>query len=76
MEPTPALVAQIFAEKVARARAMAPEEKLLEGPRLFDRAMRVMADGIRDRYPDLDEAGVEEMLRTYLDRLDRLERRR
>jgi hypothetical protein len=76
MEPTSILVTQIYGEKVARARAMSPEDKFLEGPRLFDSAARVMADGIRDRYPDLDDEGVQRMLRTYLDRLDRLERRR
>jgi hypothetical protein len=76
MKPTGSLVARIFAEKVARARAMSLEEKFLEGPRLFDSATRVMAEGIRDRYPDLDDEGVQRMLRTYLDRLDRLERRR
>jgi hypothetical protein len=76
MEPTATLVARIFAEKVARARAMSPEDKFLEGPRLFDSATRVMAEGIRDRYPDLDDEGVQRMMRSYLDRLDRLERRR
>lgn len=76
MEPTSSLVAQIFAEKVARARAMSPEDKFLEGPRLFDSATRVMAEGIRDRYPDLDDNGVQRMVRSYLERLDRLEQRR
>ena len=28
----------LYREEVARARAMRPDEKLLEGPRLFDRA--------------------------------------
>jgi hypothetical protein len=76
MEPTSSLVGHILAEKVARAQAMSPEDKFLEGPRLFDSATRVMADGIRDRYPELDDDGVERMLRVYLDRLDRVERRR
>lgn len=76
MEPTANLVAQIFSEKIARARAMSPEDKFLEGPRLFDSATRVMTEGIRDRYPELDDDGVQRMLRTYLERLDRLERRR
>ena len=76
MEPTSTLVAQMFGERVARARAMSPEDKFLEGPRLFDSATRVMADGIRDRYPDLDDEGVQRTLRMYLERLDRLERRR
>ena len=76
MEPNSSLIGQIFAEKVARARAMSSEDKFLEGPRLFEDATRVMADGIRDRYPELDDEGVQRMLRSYLDRLDRLERRR
>ncbi len=76
MKPTAALVGQIFAEKAPRPREMSDEDKFLEGPRLFDSAMRVMAAGIRDRYPELDDQGVQRMLRTYLDRLDRLERRR
>jgi len=75
MKPSTALIGQIFAEKVARAREMSHEDKFFEGPRLFDSAMQVMAAGIRDRYPDLDEQAVHRMLRTYLDRLDRLERR-
>ncbi|NOT28134.1 MAG: hypothetical protein HOP16_18795 [Acidobacteria bacterium] len=39
----------LYREEVARARAMSPAEKLLEGPRLFDRAYRLMADGVRYR---------------------------
>jgi hypothetical protein len=41
----------LYREEVARARAMSPGEKLLEGPRLFERACRIMADGIRHRHP-------------------------
>ena len=48
----------LYREEVARARAMSPEDKVLEGPRLFDRACRVMRDGIRHQHPDLDDAGV------------------
>jgi hypothetical protein len=40
------------------------------------RRRRARAAGIRDRYPHLDDAGVQQMLRTYLDRLDWLKRRR
>jgi hypothetical protein len=76
MEPTREIVDRLSAEEVARARAMSPEEKLLEGPRLFDRACRVMADGIRHRHPELDEDGVRAKLLAYLDRIDALEPRR
>jgi hypothetical protein len=64
----------LYREEVARARAMSPEDKLLEGPRLFERACRVMRDGIRHQHPDLDDAGVMALLRARLDRVSALER--
>lgn len=48
---------------------MRPEDKLLEGPRLFERACRVMADGIRQTRPELDETGVRALLANRLARL-------
>jgi hypothetical protein len=62
-------------DEIARARAMAPDEKLLEGPRLFERACRVMADGIRHEHPELDDRGVRLLLAARLSRLDTLDRR-
>jgi len=70
-----ALTGELYREEVARARATRPEEKLLEGPRLFDRACRVMADGIRHQHPELDEAGVRALLAARLARLRAIERR-
>lgn len=70
-----ALLAEaLYREEVARARAMSPEDKLLEGPRLFERACRVMRDGIRHQHPDLDDAGVLALLRERLDLVSALER--
>ena len=63
----------LFREEVARARAMSPAEKLLEGPRLFDRACRVMADGVRHRHPDLDDAAVLARVEAQLNRLRTLD---
>ncbi len=54
---------------------MKPEEKLLEGPRLFERACRLMADGIRHQHPDFDEASVRALLASRLTRLQTIERR-
>ena len=71
---TVALAQALYREEVTRARAMSPDETVLEGPRLFDRACRVMADGIRHQYPDLDEDGVLAMLRQRLDRVSAVER--
>jgi hypothetical protein len=74
MTPIATLAETLYREEVARARAMSPEDKLLEGPRLFDRACRVMMDGIRHQHPELDDAGVHALLRERLDRVSALER--
>jgi hypothetical protein len=65
----------LYAEEVARARAMSPEDKLLEGPRLFDRACRLMAAGIRHEHPQLDEAAVKALVIQRLAIADRLDGR-
>lgn len=64
----------LYAEEVARARAMAPADRLLEGPRLFDRAYRVMSDGVRHQHPELDDDGVRQLIEARLARLRALER--
>lgn len=69
-----ALADALYWDEVARARAMTDAERLLAGPRLFERACRVMADGIRHEHPDLDDAGVAALLKQRLDRLRALER--
>jgi hypothetical protein len=74
MEPSKELIDSIYREKVLRARATAPEEKLLAGAQLFDMACRTMRDGIRHDYPDADDERVEQILRERLDLLERLER--
>ena len=73
MESIAVVADVLYREEVVRARAMAPEDKLLEGPRLFERACRVMCDGIRHRHPDLDDAGVQALLASRLDRVRSLE---
>ena len=67
------LVETLYREEVARARSMSPEDKLLEGPRLFDRACRVMADGIRHRHPEFDDEAVQAQVAEHLSRLRALE---
>lgn len=66
MAALPALADALYREEVARARAMAPADKLLEGPRLFDRACRLMADGVRHRHPDLNDDEVLARVRAQL----------
>jgi hypothetical protein len=65
----------LYAEEVARARAMSPGDKLLEGARLFERACRLMLDGIRHQHPELDAQGADALLADRLARLRALERR-
>ncbi len=66
MQPTKELIDQLYRERVEAARRMSPEEKLLAGPRLFERSCRIMADGIRDEFPEADERRVNEILRERL----------
>ena len=73
MEPTQPLLDALDRDRVLRARAMSPEDKLLAGARLFDCASRIMADGIRDEYPDADEDRVLQILRQRLAQIRRLE---
>ena len=75
MPSIPALTDLLYREEIVRARAMSPEEKLLEGPRLFQRAYRLMVEGIRHQYPELDDIGVEALLRSRLERIRVLEDR-
>lgn len=73
MGPTQELVDSIYRERVLRARQTPAEEKMLDGPRLFDFCCRIMADGIRDQYPEADEQRVQEILHARLALLRRLE---
>jgi hypothetical protein len=73
MEPSQELIDQLYRERVDRARAMPPEEKLFLGLRLYDRSCRIMADGIRDEFPDAAEDRVQVILRDRLAMIRRLE---
>ncbi len=73
MEPSKELFDDLYRERVLRARRTPPEQKLLEGARLFDLTCRIMRDGIRDEYPGADEQRVEEILAQRLALLRRLE---
>ncbi len=76
MEPSKELLDAIYRDRVLRARAMPPEEKLLDGARLFEMACRITRDGIRYQFPDADECQVEEILAAHLALRTRLERGR
>ena len=71
--PSKELADAVFRDRVRAARSMPPEEKLLAGARLFDRSCRIMADGIRDEFPDADEQRVQQILLERLELIRRLE---
>lgn len=74
MGPTQELVDELYRERVRRARATPPEQRLLDGIRLFELACRIMMDGIRDEHPGADEGQVQDLLTQRFDLLRRLER--
>ena len=73
MEPTRELVDELYREQIRRARATPPEQRLLDGIRLFEFACRIMTDGIRDQNPGADESRVLDILAQRFDLLRRLE---
>ena len=73
MEPSKELIAEIYRERVRRARETPPAEKLLAGLALFELSAGITADGIRSQYPDADERRVREILRQRLALARRLE---
>lgn len=62
MEPTQDLIDDLYRERILRARAASPEEKLLDGPRLFDRVCAIMKDGIRMQFPNSSDEEVQRIL--------------
>ena len=50
----------IFADKVCRARATPIEQKLAEGPQLFDLNCQVIKAAIRSQFPEFSDEQVEQ----------------
>ena len=73
MEPSDEMIDQLFRERILRARATPPEEKLSDGPRLFDRLCRTMKDGIRTQFPNATEEDVRRILIERLEIARKLE---
>ena len=59
----------IYRERVLRARQTPPEERLLDGVRLFDQAIDRMRLGVQLQYP---VAGPEEIERRLVQRIQKL----
>ncbi|HYF35100.1 MAG TPA: hypothetical protein VD994_07430 [Prosthecobacter sp.] len=70
MEPAiQPLADAIYADKVRRARAAPPNQKMGWGPELFHEACERMAMGIRAQVPHFTPAEVQDQLRRRLARL-------
>ena len=64
--PTQELIDELFLDKIRAARTMSPEDRLLAGPRLFERSCRIMLDGLRDENPRADEAQLQDLFNKRL----------
>lgn len=60
------LAAEIYREKVLRSRAMTPDERLMEGFRLFHEALTFTKAGVADELGTTDETIImAEVLRRF-----------
>ena len=73
MESIQELADDIFRERVLRARAMSPEDKLSSGFELFEFACEITRAGIRHQFPHAAEGDVEHILAQRLALKERLE---
>jgi hypothetical protein len=73
MEPEPRKVNDAYRREIQRAKQTPGGEKMMEGLRLFDRACKVMAEGIRRTHPYADDAEVLAIIRRRMRIVDRLE---
>lgn len=73
MQPTHALIDDIYAEKVRRARSTPIEQKLEAGPMLFEMAREAVRSGILAQFPTATAEEVESKLQQRLALAARLE---
>lgn len=62
-----------FWRQVERAKRMTPQERVREGLQLFDRALSLMAAGIRHQFPDATEEEVCQIRRERLAKVRSIE---
>ena len=72
---TQRLIDELYREELREARAMAPEQKLLLGEELFAYACSITMTGIRNQFPDADEAEQRRILEQRLELQRKLEAR-
>lgn len=64
--PYAKIAEDIYRERILRARAASPENKILAGQRLFDAACEITLIGIRHEFPAYSEEQCREVLRDRL----------
>jgi hypothetical protein len=70
---TQRLIDELYREELRDARAMPPEQKLLLGEELFNYACSITLLGIKNQFPDADEAEQRRILDQRLNLQRRLE---
>lgn len=76
VEPTKELIADLHRDRIAVAREMTPEQRMLAGGELFDEMVERMVAGIRMQFPDATPEEVDRHLEHRLAVTRRLENRR
>jgi hypothetical protein len=72
---TQRLIDELYREELREARAMSPEQKLLLGEELFTYACSITMAGIRNQFPEADEAERRRILEQRLKLQRKLEGR-
>jgi hypothetical protein len=73
MESIRELADEIYKERVLRSRRTPIEQKIAAGGELFEGVCERMADGLRHENPGADDATIQELLRSRLALVRRLE---
>ena len=76
MESIKELADEIYRERVLRARATPPEQKLLDAFRLLEFGCRIMLDGVRNENPEANESRILEIFARRFEIIRKLEQTR
>ncbi len=62
--------------RVQASSGLSPEERILAGIKQSELAIRVVEDGLRDQYPDADEAAIASLLLERVRLMKKIQNRR
>lgn len=63
----------LFRADILSARRTPPEQRVMDGLRLFEMASQISRAGLRSRHPAADDAEIDRLFAAQLDRQRRLE---